>query len=47
MGRVMATITGVQKGSLVTLGGNYRGGSYFAEVVQGANHKTVKLIKLN
>jgi hypothetical protein len=47
MGRVMGTITGVQKGSMVTLGGNYRGGSYFAEVVQGANHKTVKLIKLN
>jgi hypothetical protein len=46
LGRVIATITGVQKTSLVTLGGNYRGGSYFAEVVQGANHKTVKLIKL-
>ena len=47
LGRLVTIITGVQKNSLVTLGGNYRGGSYFAEVVQGTNHKTVMLIKLN
>ena len=45
-GRVLATMTGVQNNQLVTLGGNYIGGSYFAEVIQGNNHKTVKLIKL-
>jgi len=47
LGRVVAIITGAQKNQDVTLGENYRGGSYFAEVVQGVNHKTVKLIKLN
>jgi hypothetical protein len=46
VGRVLAVITSVHSNSEVTFGGNYRGGSYFAEVVQGANHKTVKLIKL-
>ena len=47
LGRVITIITGVQKNSLVTLSKNYRGGNYFAEVTQGANHKTVKLVKLN
>ena len=46
LGRVITTIIRVQKNSLVILGGNYRGGSYFAEVIQGANHKTVKMVKL-
>ena len=46
VGRVLAVITSVHSNSEVTFGLNYRGGSYFAEVVQGANHKTVKLIKL-
>jgi hypothetical protein len=45
-GRVLATITGVQNNQTVTFGGNYIAGSYFAEVIQGNNHKTVKLIKL-
>ena len=47
LGRVITTITGVQKNSLIILSKYYRGGNYFAEVVQGANHKIVKLIKLN
>ena len=45
-GRVRAIITGVHKNQLVTIGQNYIGGNYFAEVIQGANRKTVKLIKL-
>ena len=47
LGMVRATLTGVLRNQLVTIGGNYPGGSYFAEVLQGTNHKTVKLIKLN
>jgi hypothetical protein len=47
VGKSLATMTGVQNNQVVSLGGNYGGGTYFAEVVQGTNHKTVKLIKLN
>jgi hypothetical protein len=45
-GRVKATITGVQNNQVVTLGGDYRPGTYFAQVTQDVNHKTVQLIKL-
>ena len=47
LGRLITTISGVQKNSFLILNKNYKGGSYFAEVVQGINHKIVKLIKLN
>ena len=47
LGRLITTISGAQKNYLLTLSKNYKGGSYFAEVVQGINHKIVKLIKLN
>jgi hypothetical protein len=46
-GRVMTVMNNVKKNSPVIFGENYRSGYYFVEVVQGANHKTVKLIKLN
>jgi hypothetical protein len=45
-GRVMSVISGVRKDAPVIFGGNYRDGVYFAEVIQGGNSKTVKLIKL-
>lgn len=46
LSRVITTITRVQKNSVVTLSGNYRGGTYFVEVTQGKNKKQLKLIKL-
>ncbi|MDB5221641.1 MAG: hypothetical protein JWN83_308, partial [Chitinophagaceae bacterium] len=45
-GQIKATITGLQNSQLVTFGGNYRAGTYFAEVIQGNSRKTVKLVKL-
>ena len=35
------------KVAYTTLGGNLKSGTYFAEVIQGNNRQTVKLIKLN
>ena len=46
-GRLMTTINGVKNGSPVTFGADYRGAVYFVRVMQGDNHKTVKLIKLD
>jgi hypothetical protein len=46
VGRVMANIKGVHENSFQSFGRNYKAGNYFAEVVQGINRKTIKLIKL-
>ena len=46
-GKLMTTIEGVKNGSPVTFGDTYRGGIYFVKVMQGNNHKTVKVIKLD
>ena len=35
------------KGSIITVGSELKAGTYFAEVIQGTNRKTVKLVKLN
>jgi hypothetical protein len=35
------------RNTVITLGDKYRGGTFFAEVLQGKNRKVVKLIKLN
>lgn len=39
--------TSVLKGSVVRLGAGLRGGTYFAEVVQGHNRQVLRLVKLN
>ncbi|MBL7702701.1 MAG: T9SS type A sorting domain-containing protein [Ferruginibacter sp.] len=46
-GRMYGTIRTVTKGTVIKLGSELKSGTYFAEVVQGNNRKTVKLIKLN
>ncbi|MDQ3551994.1 MAG: cadherin-like beta sandwich domain-containing protein, partial [Bacteroidota bacterium] len=46
VGRLMTNISGVKKNSLVVFGRNYKEGNYFAEVVQGKNRKTIKLVKM-
>ena len=43
VGREITNIGGIQKNSLIIFGRNYKEGSYFAEVVQGVNRKTIKL----
>jgi hypothetical protein len=45
-GIVLKTNPVVLKGT-IKLGSELRGGTYFAEVTQGKNHQTVKLVKLN
>ena len=47
MGKAITNLSEVQKHSWVTLGANYSKGIYFAEVIQGLKHKTVKLVKLD
>lgn len=46
-GRVLTALNSVQNNSLVTFGGTFRSGTYFAEVTQGIHRKTIKLVKLN
>jgi len=46
-GMVLNVNTTILKGSTIKLGSDLRAGTYFAEVTQGKNHQTVKLIKLN
>jgi hypothetical protein len=46
-GRVVTALSNLSKHQLITFGQDFLGGSYFAEVTQGKNRKTVKLIKLN
>ena len=35
------------KGSVVKLGGELKGGTYFAEVIQGSQRQVLRLVKLN
>ena len=46
-GRIVETRNNVTAGSSFTLGDKYRPGSYFIRVVQGKEHKEIKLIKLS
>ncbi len=46
-GVVLNVNTTVIKGSVLKLGSELHGGTYFAEVTQGANKQIVKLVKLN
>jgi hypothetical protein len=45
-GKVITTLNSVHNNSYITLGANYRSGTYFAEVTQGIHRKTIKLIKI-
>ena len=46
-GRVIGVINKIIRNETVTVGNNFIGGTYFAEVVQGTNRKVVKLVKTN
>lgn len=46
-GKVISVTTNALKGSLFKLGNDLRGGIYIAEITQGANKKTLRLVKLN
>ena len=46
-GRIVETRNNVSAGSTFTLGDKYRPGSYFIRVIQGKDHKEIKLVKLS
>jgi hypothetical protein len=46
-GRVLEQHEKVNAGSLLQVGQSWRGGTYFAEVIQGDQRKVVKIIKVN
>ncbi len=46
MGKVLETFSNIQAGDAVQLGSKYRAGVYIAEITQGSNRKSYKLIKL-
>ena len=46
-GRIVETRNNVNAGSTFTLGDKYRPGSYFIRVIQGKEHKEIKLVKLS
>jgi hypothetical protein len=46
-GRIIETRNNVTAGSTFTLGDKYRPGSYFIRVMQGKEHKEIKLVKLS
>ena len=45
IGRIIQKMN-VSKNEIVITGDNLISGIYFAEIIQGVNHKTLKLIKL-
>jgi hypothetical protein len=46
-GRIIETRDNVTAGSIFTLGDKYRPGSYFIRIMQGKEHKEIKLVKLS
>jgi hypothetical protein len=46
-GNQLSVMTNLVKGSMINLGTNLRGGTYFAEVSQGTHRQVLKLVKLN
>ena len=46
-GKLVSVKTRVSKSNIVKIGDDLRGGTYAAEVIQGAKRKVVKLVKLN
>ena len=45
LGRVIETRNLVEK-SILKIGDRYRPGTYFVKIIQGSEHKEVKLVKL-
>jgi hypothetical protein len=45
LGRVVEKVSSVYSGQTVRLGANYSPGTYFAEVIQGKNRKTIRLVR--
>jgi hypothetical protein len=45
-GRSIETRQNIIPGSVVRLGDNYRAGTYFVRIIQGEEHKEIKLIKI-
>ena len=45
-GRILLLLDNVQKGALLSVGNDFRAGTYFAEIIQGNTKKTIKLVKL-
>ncbi len=46
-GVLITKLDKIPRGNIITVGSEYRGGTYFAEVIQGNKRKVVKLIKTN
>jgi hypothetical protein len=46
-GKIIETRNNVYAGSIITLGDKYRPGSYLIRVMQGKEHKEIKLVKLS
>ena len=46
-GTTLEVRTALAKNGIFNIGSNLKGGTYFAEITQGANRQVVKLIKLN
>ena len=47
LGKMVSTTNKVSRNSVVATGDKLKGGTYFAEIIQGKKSKIVKLIKLN
>jgi hypothetical protein len=45
LGRVIETRTGLQVNTQLSFGQNWKSGVYFLQVMQGAESKTIKLVK--
>ena len=45
LGRTVQTFTNLTAGQTLQIGGNYKIGIYFVDVMQGDQHKQIKLIK--
>jgi hypothetical protein len=46
-GRLVEARNNISVGSIVRLGDKYRSGVYYVRVLQGKQHKDLKLVKLN
>lgn len=47
IGRTVELIKNVQANTIINFGQKYIAGTYFAEISQGTNSKTLKLLKIN
>lgn len=47
IGDLLELRSNVNAGSMMKLGGLYKKGSYFVRIIQGKEHKEIKLIKMS